>query len=137
MNTTIKHEGVISQIEGQKITVRIVQAMACGTCNVAGHCHASGGKEKTVDVYDANAVNYHVGEVVTVIADGSVGHLAVAWGFGIPLIIMLATMFLIKAFTGQDAFAALLSIATLIPYYLILYLFRNKIQRKLVFRIEK
>ena len=71
------------------------------------------------------------------IADGSVGHLAVAWGFGIPLIIMLATMFLIKAFTGQDTFAALLSIAALIPYYMILYLFRNKIHRKLFFRIEK
>lgn len=141
MNTinhnTINHEGIVTSTGNGKVSVRITQAATCATCKIAGHCNASEQQEKTIEVYTDDAQRYQVGENVKVSTDAHTGHRAVWLGYGIPLVLMVVTLFLVRLISGSDGAAALSSIAILIPYYLLLYLFRGRIAQKVKFYIDR
>lgn len=136
MNNTITHSGVIEQIEHGHIIVRIVQESGCASCKVARHCNASERKEKLIDVYNTETSKYHVGDSVTVVADMKTGYRAVGLGFGVPLLILMISIFSIRALTGNEALSALIGLSALIPYYVFLYLIRDKLRTKFSFMIE-
>jgi positive regulator of sigma E activity len=136
MNNTITHSGIIEQIERGHIIVRISQVSGCAACKIAGHCNASESKEKLIDIYNVDTTKYHVGDSVTVTADMKTGYRAVALGFGVPLIILMISIFGIRALTGNEAQAALIGLAALIPYYVFLYLIRDRLRTKFSFNIE-
>lgn len=137
MSSRIEHTGTIEAINGNTIHVRILQSSACAGCKVAGHCSAAESKEKTIDVYDANAHEYNVGENVELYTDAHVGYMAEIYAFGIPFILVIAVLMIMLAATGSEALSAAGALAVLIPYYLIIYLLRNKIARQVYFHIEK
>ena len=58
MANTIKHQGIVENINGSHLQVRIIQTSACASCSVKGHCTSADTKEKLVDVADANAASY-------------------------------------------------------------------------------
>lgn len=141
MNTyihkTINHEGIVTSAGNGKVSVRITQAAACATCKVAGHCNASEQQEKMIEIYTDDTQRYYVGESVSVSTDAQTGHRAVWLGYGIPLVLMVATLFLVRLLTASDGAAAFSSIAILVPYYILLYLFRSRIAQKVSFNISK
>ena len=137
MSNKIRHAGVIEEVGADRIKVRILQTSACAACKVAGHCNASESKEKLIDVYGQEVSDYQVGEHVVVVASPEVGMRAVAWGFGIPFVLLVLTVFLMVRLTGNEGIAALSSLGTLLPYYLVLYLLRDKLRERLSFGIER
>ena len=50
MANTIKHQGIVENINGSHLQVRIIQTSACASCSVKGHCTSADTKEKLVDV---------------------------------------------------------------------------------------
>lgn len=136
MSNNIKHSGIIESVNGGHVIVRILQAAACGECVVSSHCHASGAKEKLIDVYETPTSTRKKGDQVTVVASTKTGVRAVALGFGVPFLLMLAVLFTTMGFTGSEPIAALSALLSLIPYYIGLYVCRNKISGKISFWIE-
>ena len=63
MTDIIKHRGIVENIEGSHVRVRIVQTSACSACSVKGHCNASESKEKLIDVFDMKASSYRIGDL--------------------------------------------------------------------------
>ena len=135
MNDKIKHTGIIDSTEENHIKVRIFQTSACASCKVASQCNASESKEKLIDVF-ANGHNYKVGQEVTVTASRDVAKRALVLGFGLPFLILLVVLFAVYHLTGNEATAALSSVGALLPYYLIIWLMREKIARSVSFQIE-
>lgn len=136
MSNKIKHSGVVENIMGDSVQVRIVQTSACAACKVAGYCNASESKEKLVDIYHADTRNLKVGDVVTVTASTQVAAQALLLGFGLPFVVLVAVLFAVVLITGNEGAAALSGLAALVPYYAVLFLFRNRIRDKLSFSIE-
>ena len=136
MSTKIKHAGVIESVADDCVRVRILQTSACSACKVANHCNASESKEKLIDVYGSSHAGYQVGERVMVVASPEVGVRAVAWGFGIPFVLLVVVVFIMVRLTGNEGLAALASLVALLPYYLVLYVLRDKIRERLSFGIE-
>jgi sigma-E factor negative regulatory protein RseC len=136
MSNKIKHSGVVENILGDSVQVRIVQTSACAACKVAGYCNASESKEKLVDVYHADTRNLRVGDVVTVTASTQVAAQALLLGFGLPFVVLVAVLIAVLLITGNEGAAALSGLAALVPYYAVLFLFRNCIRDKLSFSIE-
>ena len=66
MDEKITHAGIVEQVDGGRVRVRIMQTSACAACKVAGHCNAAEAKEKLVDVFTASASQWKVGDAVTV-----------------------------------------------------------------------
>ena len=136
MSNKIKHSGVVENILGDSVQVRIVQTSACAACKVAGYCNASESKEKLVDVYHADTRNLRVGDVVTVTASTQVAAQALLLGFGLPFVVLVAVLIAVLLITDNEGAAALSGLGALVPYYAVLFLFRNRIRDKLSFSIE-
>ena len=137
MSTKISHSGIVESIEDGCVKVRIVQTSACAACKVAGYCNAAESKEKIVDVFgDAAAKELAVGQQVTVTTSGQVAAKALMWGFGLPFVLMVAVLVLVLWLTGSEGKAALSGLAALVPYYILLWLLRNRMRQQLAFSIE-
>ena len=137
MSTKISHSGIVESIEDGCVKVRIVQTSACAACKVAGYCNAAESKEKIVDVFgDATAKELAVGQQVTVTTSGQVAAKALIWGFGLPFVLMVAVLVLVLWLTGSEGKAALSGLAALVPYYILLWLLRNRMRQQLAFSIE-
>lgn len=137
MNVNIKHHGIVDDVTDDCVKVRIVQSSACASCKVAGHCNASESKEKIVEVYTPDARRYSVGDSVVVIASQRTGLLAVFLSSVVPLVLLVTVLAVTLAITGSEPAAAAAGLCSLVPYYAVLYLFRNKIRARLSFSIER
>lgn len=137
MSNKIKHAGVVDGVEGECVRVRILQSSACSACKVAAHCYASETKEKIIDVMDADASHYQKGDRVMVVADTAVGFRASLYGYLLPLILMVVTLVGVLAATHSEGLAAVSALGILIPYYVLLFLMRNKLRNRLSFSLER
>ena len=82
MADTIKHQGIVENINGTHLQVRIVQTSACAACSIKGHCTSADAKEKLIDVTDeAAAETYRPGDRVWVMGQLSFLFLFL-WLFG-------------------------------------------------------
>ena len=137
MSNKIKHAGVVDGVEGECVRVRLLQSSACSACKVAAHCNASETKEKIIDVMDADASHYQKGDQVMVVADTAVGFRASLYGYLLPLILMVVTLVGALAATHSEGLAAVSALGILIPYYVLLFLMRNKLRNRLSFTLER
>lgn len=128
----------MESVEEGLVRVRILQVSACSACKVASRCHTAESKEKIIDVTveGHEAFNWKKGQAVTVCTSGTMAGRALLLGFGVPLLIMLIVLVATLAAGCSEGMAALLMIASLIPYYIGLWLFRNRIARTISFQIE-
>lgn len=137
MSNKIKHAGVVDGVEGECVRVRILQSSACSACKVAAHCNASETKEKIIDVMDADASHYQKGDQVMVVADTAVDFRASLYGYLLPLILMVVTLVGVLAATHSEGLAAVSALGILMPYYVLLFLMRNKLRNRLSFTLER
>ena len=135
-NNTITHLGIVENIQGSHLSVRIVQTSACAACSVKGHCSSADSKDKIIDIIDTAAASYQVGENVMVVGETSMGMQAVALAFIIPFVLLIFTLFLFMALIENELYAALLSLAVLVPYYYILWLNKTRLKQKFSFTIK-
>ena len=131
----IRHDGIVDSIDGQTVVVRITQSSACGGCQASKICHAAESKDKLVDVHCTDAGSFMVGQAVTVAGAESLGVKAVMWAFGLPLLLLLAVLFTAVALTGSEKVAAAASVGLLVPYYIVLFLMRDRFKKDFRFRI--
>lgn len=135
MTNSIRHSGIVDKVEDGCIKVRIVQMVACASCKIAGHCNVSEGKEKIVDVY-GNSPEVTAGDQVMVVASQKTGFLGVFLSSVVPLLILVIVLAVVLFFTGSEPLSAMSALFSLVPYYCILYILRDKIRTQLSFRIE-
>ncbi len=135
-NIMIEHQGVITNIADHKVSVMILQQSACSSCHAKGACMAADSKEKLVDIADYTG-KYKVNDLVTVVGQKSMGYKAVLWAFVVPIIILVSILVIsISAWNFGEIEAALVSIASLVPYYAVLFLLRDKMANSFKFTIK-
>lgn len=138
MSERIRHSGIVEDISGNCIKVRIVQQSSCIGCKISGQCSASERKDKIIDVYNVSHGDaYAVGDEVTVSVFSRSGMEAVTIAFAIPFVILVVTIFIVKLLTGDDALSALSGLAILVPYYAVLYALRGRIVKRISFAIDR
>lgn len=131
----ITHDGLISQIKDEVITVMIVSKASCASCSVKGACSASDMEEKIVDVKRSLHDNYNVGDKVVVMMDQSLGTWAVMFGYVFPFLVLLIGLIVFTQLLDNEGIAGLLALSLLAPYYLILYLSRRRMEKTFQFKI--
>jgi sigma-E factor negative regulatory protein RseC len=66
----------------------------------------------------------------------STGYKAVVLSYLIPLVIVITGLITLNSLSASELTAGLVSISLLVPYFLILYLFRKKINRSFTFTLK-
>lgn len=136
MSEIISHEGIIETIEHGHARVRFIQTSACSGCKLASSCTSSEAKDKVVDVFCDNVGEFSIGEKVTVMAHSSMGFLAVAYGFCIPLIVMSSVIFIADTNGFSETWSALCGLFSLLPVYLAMRLMNRYFERKISFTMK-
>ena len=137
MADTIKHQGIVENIDGSHLRVRIVQTSACAACSVRGHCSSADSKEKLIDVTDPFfASSCKPGDHVWVVGQLSMGWMAVLLAFIFPFFLVVISLFLFMGIWEDELRSALCALLLLIPYYYILWLNRVRVGKRFSFTIQ-
>jgi sigma-E factor negative regulatory protein RseC len=131
---TIHHTGVVQKVDNKTVTVIITAVSACSGCHAEGSCTLSGKEEKIVDV--AGTYNVKPGDSVTVLMDLSMGYTALVLGYIFPLATVILSLLILISARVPELIAGLASLTFLIPYYIILWLFRKRINEKFTFTLK-
>ncbi len=132
----IVHPGKIIRVEKNKVEVRILSQSACASCHAKGHCSVSDVEEKIVEVIPEAGRIFKEGETVDLIMKKGLAPKAVLLGYVFPFLVVLLALFILVYATGDEGLSALISLGLLIPYYVIMYTMRDKLQKTFVFSIR-
>lgn len=129
------HEGtVIDGVDGS-FRVRLRSRSACAGCHVRSICAAEDRADKIIPVISADDLK--TGDGVRIIMERKMGRVALFYSYILPFFVLIFILFVLYALGVGEITAALAALASLIPYYLLIYLFREKIEKDFVFRAEK
>jgi sigma-E factor negative regulatory protein RseC len=131
---TIKHEGIVQKNDDKSVVVSISSFSACSGCHAEGSCTLSGKEEKIIEV--SGRYNVKPGDTVTILMKQSIGYAALLLGYILPLISVILILILLICLKVPELVAGLISIAVLIPYYIILSFFRKRINEKFTFTLK-
>lgn len=134
---SVSHKGTVIEITEGNIKVEIINKSMCAACHAKGFCSAGDTKDKIIDVAYYNNGEYSVGDEVEVVMKKSMGFKAVWISYVIPLAILLIFLLTLQRFNLTELQAGLCSILAVAVYYIVIYLFREKIADKFVFTIAK
>lgn len=136
MSECVVQEGIIDSVSDISVKVRILQVSACSGCHAKGVCSSVDQKERIIDVLsDGNT--YQQGDKVSIYGKRSWGLKAVFWAFFLPFILIVSSLVLLSSVQTSELFVGLLSIAILIPYFIILSLFKYQLKKNFSFTIKK
>lgn len=132
----IDHLGTIDRIEDGVAHVMITSESACAACHAKGVCSAADQEEKFLDI-PLREVSYEQGESVRVQVARRLGFKAVALGYFYPFLLLMAVLIFLIVSGAPELRAGSLALLSLIPYYLLLYVFRKRIESTFTFSIKK
>lgn len=141
MPEQIEHCGKVKKIIDDKtLIISIISTSACNHCDSKSLCSLSFSseiKEKEVEVEVNNTSAFKLGQDVIVVAKQSVGSKAVLLGYVVPLLIMLFAVIVVFELYHSELWAAILGIIILVPYYFILYLYKDKLKNQFRFSVKE
>lgn len=137
MSHTIQHIGTVERVVGDVVYVAVEQQSACAGCHAKGLCGTSG-EHRVIEVRTSEAAEYVAGDRVRIaLESGSMGFSSVAYGYVLPLIVLLVVLFGAKSLDMTDGVAAISTLVALAIYYVALYVLRRMFERKIIFTIIK
>jgi len=138
MNSSVcfEQKWIIESIDNQRIRIRIDRESACGHCNAKSICGLPGLSERTIEA-DGSPQEYHIGDQVQVMITRGMGNRAIILGYLVPFILLVTVLAILTAFSLPEWIAGISAIVILVPYYIILYFFRESLRKKIVFAIHK
>ncbi|NJO89303.1 MAG: SoxR reducing system RseC family protein [Chloroflexia bacterium] len=133
---TIEHTGVVKRVDNDSIIVSIIKNSGCASCEAKGSCNVSEVEEKEIEIRKFSG-KYSVGEHVEVFFSESLGYRALFFGYVLPFIIVLTVLIVLTVANMNEGKAGLFALGSLIPYYLALFLTKNRQRNKFSFSIKK
>jgi sigma-E factor negative regulatory protein RseC len=130
----IEHEAIVVESLNNHTTIRIVSQSACAACHAKSACTAADLQEKLIDVVSPES--FIPGQQVMLIGNQELGLKAAWWAYVLPVILVLATLIISFAITQQENLSGLLALLILIPYFFIIKLANNQMQKTFSFQIK-
>lgn len=135
----IDHIGVVLALLGDgEAKVEMFDKEGCDTCAAAKLCNAAGGNGKT-ELTAALPVGSEVkvGDKVIVRGTEAIHHKAILIATVIPCLALIAVMGIVFILTLSQGIAAIAGLGSMFLFFLLLYLFRNRLSREFRFTIVK
>ncbi|HBG69539.1 MAG: hypothetical protein A2W93_13495 [Bacteroidetes bacterium GWF2_43_63] len=131
----IEHDGVVDEVTGSTLKVRIVTVAACVSCQMKKVCNPSDMKEKVFEVLVQDPQNYKPGELVKLSISEGMGLLAAVLGYIVPVILLLAGVLGGISAGLNELQASGLGLGLAFVYYLFLFLTRKQFRKPFSFKV--
>ena len=132
----ISHIGKIVAIDADFITVEIVAESACASCHASSLCGTADATHKAISVRNTLG-DWKIGQEVCVVLKRSMGFKAVWLAYALPLLVLLAVLLGLNSLGLPELRSGLIAIAAVAVYYLLLWLFRGRLQNEYSFYIKQ
>lgn len=132
----ISHEGVVTKITDEELEIKILSQSACAACHAKSACGMGEQAEKILIVPRPKSKDFALMQRVNVRMAIGQGNKAAVLAYLIPIILLLTVLFVCLGLGLSEGISALLSVVALIPYYIILYLRRDKLKQKFEYLID-
>jgi sigma-E factor negative regulatory protein RseC len=132
----IEHKGFVKKITGNSMIVGILASTGCSTCQAKSTCNVSDTPEKDIEI-DNFDNSYEIGEQVNVFYNESLEFRAIFIAYIMPFILVIAVLILLNSLTSSELITGLSAIGILVPYFLLLSVFKNKIRKTFSFTVGK
>ncbi len=133
---TISHEGVVTKITDDELEIKILAQSACAACHAKSACGMGEQAEKYLTVPRPLDKDFELNQRVNVRMAIGQGNKAAILAYLLPILLLLAVLFTCLGLGLNDGLSALISIVALIPYYIVLYLQRDKLKKRFEYSIE-
>ncbi|MBP5516743.1 MAG: SoxR reducing system RseC family protein [Bacteroidales bacterium] len=137
MSQIATHDGKVISVSPDIVKVEMHVLSACSSCKAHEKCAFVDKADKIVEVETPEWNKYNVGDDVIVSVDEGLGMRAVLLAYLVPAIILVAALVTMSVLTESQALAALVPIALVATYFLVLYRLRDRLQRKFTFGLTK
>ena len=144
----IKHDGIIIALNGDGTArVRIVQTSACSACKAKAMCASAESVEKEMEVVllgdeairrEGERQGFAIGDTVEVMVQQKMGWKAVILAYLLPFFAMLLVICVGNAWLNvREEILGTAALCAMAVYYLILGLFKSKLQKEFSFTARK
>lgn len=136
MNEVIRHEGIVLSTSEKTARVMITQTSACAACKAKSMCMSAESQQKEMDVLMLEPMQ--TGDRVEVEVRERLAWKAVLYAYIMPFVVMMAAIAILDLTTElQEAVTGTISLVAIALYYLILRMFRSKLQKSFSFTARK
>lgn len=136
MSGIIEHPGTVLFIQNGTARIKITQYSACSGCHARSACSLSDSCEKEIDI-PYTGTGLQAGDSVIITGTEQIGNRAVRMAFIYPFIVLFITLLAVFYYTEDEFISGIVALASLIPYYAILYFFKSKLKKRLVFSLKQ
>ena len=135
MSQDIQHQGVVVAVHAEGVQVHIEQTSACSACHAKSMCMASDKQDKYIDCLATE--DLQVGDRVSVVVARKMGFRAVLLAFVLPFCLLMGLIALFDMWIADERISGTIALCSLIPYYGVLALCKNKMKKYFVFYAHK
>lgn len=135
-NKTIEHTGIVKKIDNNSIIVGIIKNSGCASCQAKESCNVSDVEEKEIEIRNFEN-DFSIGEQVKVYFSESLGFRALFLGYVLPFLIVFIVLIILTGAGADEGLSGLLALGSLPPYYLIIFIVKNKLKKTFSFSIKK
>ncbi len=137
MKNEIAHTGKIIDINPDFTSIEITVSSACSSCHAKGLCGMAEEQDKVVMLPTDPYEEYKVGDEVQIYTKMSMGLKAVWISYVIPLLILMILILSLSSVVGNEFLRGGIAVAGVAFYYLVIWLFREKLSDQFEFYIKK
>lgn len=136
----VSHRGIVKSVTAASITVLTDDDCRCEGCAVAAICNKSEGSESahdlvTVDTPDA--ARFRPGERVEIIATSRSTMWATLWALILPTLLFVGVLLWVRLeWPALGDWSIGIALGALVVYSLLLYLFRNALAGRIVWKVR-
>jgi sigma-E factor negative regulatory protein RseC len=132
----IEQKGTVEEISDRNIRVKICRDASCGHCSASGLCFLGESTERTVEI-DHFTSGLKLGDSVVISISRNMGNKAVVLSYLVPFVLLMVVLFLLNSLEFREWVTGLLALTALVPYFFLLYLFRNRLSKSFTFSVRK
>lgn len=130
----VTHTGIISEVGARGIKVKIGVYAGCANCHINGNCEMAEQADKELFI-DCIPHHYQKGQRVEVRLKKGSGMNSKFLLYVLPFMVLLLVMLISNAFIKNETTIGILSLTSLLLYYFIILLLRNKIKKRISYFI--
>ncbi|MDH5609720.1 MAG: SoxR reducing system RseC family protein [Cyclobacteriaceae bacterium] len=130
----INHTGIVSRCDASMATIRLLQEDECHSCHIKEFCGVSDDERS---VYQVPAGDLRVGDRVVLQIGTSTGFKAMFWGYFSPFLLILFILIGGSVLSFPEEWTGLTALLALLPYFLVLSRFREKLKTQLQLNVVK
>ena len=132
----IVHAGRILEVTPDFTTVQIVVSSACSECHAKGLCGMTEEQEKLISLPTDPYAAYNVGDQVEVCTKMTMGFKAAWISYVIPLAVLMILILYLSLIFESEVVVGLGSVGGVVLYYLLIWLFRDRLNNEFTFYIK-